>query len=690
MPTIASGTTQYLISGTGGTYTNAGSRSVTATGTIAKPAVLIEGNNDTIVNTSTGLISSNSYEGMEVFTSPGFVTFITNQSGGIIRGTNTASKPTDGINIQDGTKTTPIQATIFNAGLIYGDGYAGVNGIDFNNHAIGTVINLSTGTISGGGIYGYAQPGDSVVNSGVILGDSVYGAIYFKDGATVTNLAGTIAAGAGNKYGIKIIGAAGTVTNAGTITGGSPTGNAVILTSGFTNRVIVDPTGVFIGTVSGGGATTATLEVDSGSSQGTLTGLGTQFTNFGTVDFGAAANFIVEGSSAAWTSESIVGFNRTDTIDVTGFTATNPGTLAGGTSLVLTNGGGNQTLHFTGSVSQFIVSTGAFGTDITTICFCPGTKIRTPNGETNVEHLSVGDTVVTLGHNTQKITWIGKGKVLATRGKRGPATPVIVRKSALADNVPNADLHVTKGHSFYFDGVLIPAEFLVNHKTILWDDRAQEVEIYHVELATHDVLFANGAPAESYRDDGNRWLFQNANEGWDQPDKPHFAPVLTGGKVVDAVWQSLLDRAGGRSRMPTTEDSDLHLLVDGLRVDALVRQERILTFRLPAAPSSVRVVSRDGVPAELGLVRDPRSLGVALRKVMLIQGRHLNLIEAQDERLTDGFHDYEAADNLRWTKGDAALPIEAFAGFGAGTLVEVHLGGATVYARVWEAGEAAA
>ena len=94
---------------------------------------------------------------------------------------------------------------------------------------------------------------------------------------------------------------------------------------------------------------------------------------------------------------------------------------------------------------------------------------------------------------------------------------MIVRKGALADNVPHHDLRVTKGHSLYIDGVLIPVEFLVNHRSILWDDRAQEVTLYHVELATHDVLLANGAPAESYRDDGNRWLFQNANSGWDLP-----------------------------------------------------------------------------------------------------------------------------------------------------------------------------
>ena len=67
------------------------------------------------------------------------------------------------------------------------------------------------------------------------------------------------------------------------------------------------------------------------------------------------------------------------------------------------------------------------------------------------------------------------------------------------------------------------------------------------------MLLANGAPAESYRDDGNRWLFQNANPGWADPGwvnpgwglvaQEPCAPVQTGGRVVDAIWRRLLDRA---------------------------------------------------------------------------------------------------------------------------------------------------
>jgi hypothetical protein len=286
---------------------------------------------------------------------------------------------------------------------------------------------------------------------------------------------------------------------------------------------------------------------------------------------------------------------------------------------------------------------------------------------------------MTANNGPRKVIWIGTGKVLATKGKRSIETPVIVRKGALADNLPNQDLHITKAHALYLDGVLIPVEFLINHRTIEWDDRAQEVEIYHVELKTHDVLIANGVPAESYRDDGNRWLFRNVNAGWYLPPQEPCAPVLTGGPVVDAVWQRLLDRAGTGDIGPLTDDPDLHLIIDGVRVDALERTESVYVFRLPSVPTSVIVASRVGVPSELGIARDPRALGVALRQVSIRQGAKFMLLNADDERLTTGFHGYEPVDILRWTDGRAVLPIEDFARFNEGAEVRVHLGAATRY-----------
>jgi hypothetical protein len=199
------------------------------------------------------------------------------------------------------------------------------------------------------------------------------------------------------------------------------------------------------------------------------------------------------------------------------------------------------------------------------------------------------------------------------------------------------------------------------------------------------VLLANGAPAESFRDDGNRWLFQNARSGWDLPPQKPFAPVLTGGPVVDAVWRRLLDRAGPRRLPPMTNDPDLHLIVNGKRVDAVAtidpvpRGGSVLVFRLQDAPRRVHLVSRQVVPAELGIARDPRPLGVALRRMEVRHGIRFEVLKASDARLADGCNEYEASGDLRWTDGHATLPAALFSQFGGATELLLTLAATTTY-----------
>ncbi len=431
-----------------------------------------------------------------------------------------------------------------------------------------------------------------------------------------------------------------------------------------------------------------TLSID-GSPENTMTGFGTfDIDNNDTFYVGPGA-YLVQYSSDADTlvytpqsgSVTLDGVTSSNMVlNFQGFGASltaqdvqNDTTTSNGSDFIhIPNAGSIELLGFSGTIPSGDI-------EVTAVCFCAGTRIATPTGEVPVEHLSIGDTVLTASGDVRPITWIGNGRVLATRGARNAATPVIVRKGALADNVPHRDLHMTKGHSLYIDSALIPVETLVNHRSILWDDRAQEVEIYHIELETHDVLIAEGAPAESYRDDGNRWQFRNANSGWCLPPQPACAPVLTGGAIVDAVWRRLVDRIASRNGPPLTREPNLHLLVDGKRIDAIGRSDSEYAFRLTATPRTVRIRSRAAVPQEVGIERDERVLGVALRRIVLAQPLRQRAIDAKDTSLTDGFYEFEADHKFRWTTGDAAIPAELFAGAQGPCMLMLQLGATAQY-----------
>lgn len=565
---------------------------------------------------------------------------------------STANSTGAGIKLGGASTGHVLQSSITN---MSGGTISGFDGIYIYNSTSqsGTITNQSGASIAGYGA-GIVTKGQGVViNSGAITGGKFQG-VDLVGGGSVTNMVGgTIS---GKSSGVQAA-AATTITNAGTISAGSGGYAVHFLGGGASNLLIADPGAVFVGTIAGG---TGNLELASGTSTGTIAG----FSNFGTLTFDPGAQWIASGNTAAFTNTSlhkISGFTQNDTIDLMGFVAT--GSVVSANSLKLTNAASaSVTMNILGVGSSTLqITNDGTNTFVTELCFLPGTLIRTPKGDVKVEDLSIGDTAVTLGNfGSRKITWIGKGKVLATRMRRGPATPVIVRKGAIADNVPFADLHVTKAHGINIDNVLIPAEFLVNHRSIVWDDRAQEVTLYHVELDAHDVLLANGAPAESFRDDGNRWLFQNAHEATTHRRQPSCLPVLTGGPIVDAAWKRLLNRAGPRALPPMTDDPDLHLMDGDRRIEPSSRNGRDYVFDLPAKRGTIRIVSRDVIPAEFGFARDSRVLGVAVRRIVARHGQRSETIEANDASLTDGFHDYEATDNRRWTNGNATIPVQVF------------------------------
>jgi len=133
----------------------------------------------------------------------------------------------------------------------------------------------------------------------------------------------------------------------------------------------------------------------------------------------------------------------------------------------------------------------------------------------------------------------------------------------------------------------------VNNLTVV-QERAEHVHYFHVELARHDVLLAEGLPAESYLDSGNRRQFDGGAShltlhpdfsplSWDDA----VAPLCTDGPALAAARQRLADRAA--------ELGYLQVVADGREMRAVGRRGRVHCFLLPHGARELRIRTRAGL-----------------------------------------------------------------------------------------------
>ncbi|NDW04559.1 Hint domain-containing protein [Jiella pacifica] len=156
-------------------------------------------------------------------------------------------------------------------------------------------------------------------------------------------------------------------------------------------------------------------------------------------------------------------------------------------------------------------STISYSTNAYAFCFAQGTLIRTQRGDVPVQALAKGDIAVTASGTEREITWIGR-RTLSLNGEMAHMAPVRVRANAFGAGVPERDVFLSPGHPVLVrhNGaeVLVPVMNLINGTTI---ERTslESVTYWHVELDQHDVLLADGLPAESFFDMGSRAWFEN-------------------------------------------------------------------------------------------------------------------------------------------------------------------------------------
>jgi hypothetical protein len=145
------------------------------------------------------------------------------------------------------------------------------------------------------------------------------------------------------------------------------------------------------------------------------------------------------------------------------------------------------------------------------VCYLRGTKVRTTKTERRVEDLNTGDLVVTVSGESKPIKWIGRQRFKKPAGSAWPKSqlPVRVSRFALCEQTPHRDLYLSPNHALLLDGVLIPAIYLVNGTSIVqaMPRGFEEIDYFHIELETHEVIFAEGAAAETLQVINDRETF---------------------------------------------------------------------------------------------------------------------------------------------------------------------------------------
>ena len=410
---------------------------------------------------------------------------------------------------------------------------------------------------------------------------------------------------------------------------------------------------------------------------------------FSSTQNGAVISGFRSGDTIEQTPQSIFGVNTPyGNNGLTYNTATHVlqvTTGVGGTPFLTYNIAGSYT------ASQFRAVDDANGNLLITLaCFAAGTRIATPRGEVAVEALAVGEAVCTAGGAARPAIWIGHRRIdVRTHPDPASVRPVRIRAGAFDGRRPWRDLLLSPDHAVFHDGVLIPVRYLVNGATVVWDQSVDTITYYHIELAAHDVLLAEGLPVESYLDTGNRSQFGDAGLvvqlhpdfstgrvlNW---DKHGFAPLRGAGPQVAALRRLLHAQAASRG-FSVARAPALRLRVDGREIPPLLATGGVFRFALRWPDSDVGVISAYGVPAEVDPGSDDwRRLGVMVEQIVLWRGSRRGELTPDALAEGRGWHAAEAAAGTRWcwTDGAAVLASRMFPRGERMAFADIHLAGA--------------
>jgi autotransporter passenger strand-loop-strand repeat protein len=262
-------------------------------------------------------------------------------------------------------------------------------------------------------------------------------------------------------------------------------------------------------TVIGGGTAGGTVLLDGASQYADMFATVT-----GTVVSSGGTEVVYAGATVNGTIIEAGGI-----VDLPGLTFTSGGTATVDpltNILTVTEGGNSYQLTLTGSYTNNLfqlASDATLGTLVTmgsnSPCFVTGTGVATERGEVAIERLKFGDRVRLVDGRTAPIVWTGHRWVDCSRHPNPEQVwPIRIVADAFGPGQPHRDLFLSPDHAVFIEDVLIPVKHLMN-RTSIAQVKVAEVTYHHLELAVHDVLIAEGLPAESYLDTGDRSNFDN-------------------------------------------------------------------------------------------------------------------------------------------------------------------------------------
>lgn len=426
------------------------------------------------------------------------------------------------------------------------------------------------------------------------------------------------------------------------------------------------------------------------------------------LDFTAGGEQVVFGAFTSGSDNGAVsGVTAGDSFDFQSFTTITADTVANGTLTVSgvyslygsPVSGSIQFTNYSGATTFTTTSQVGGGVILTATCYAAGTRLLTQTGERAVEDLREGDLILTQQGDTlvpTPITWVGQLRVdLARHPRPETAAPIRIRRGAFADGVPHRDLLVSPEHCLFVDGQLIAAKSLVNGATIVQDFTVPAIQYFHIETTPHAIVLAEGLPAETYLDTGNRAMFDNAGHalllhpefhintalrGW---DTDACAPLATTAEQIAPVWHRLAARAqslGHTLPQPeTTIDAAPRLRLADRDLAPVAASPDRLTFLLPAGTAEVALVSRHGAPTDITpWCNDHRRLGLSVTAITLRGPAGEQRIALDGPAFGPGWHKLEQADGSawRWTDGRGILRLPETTGR---TVLELRLGSAMTY-----------